>query len=278
MNEIEEQYAIYLAKGVVVDKDGFPVGSDVHVLGGRRGNAATAAEARRKKNSNSLTHGNVLGGGRKKPAVPKDPKEAARIAAERRLLDSKYCLPCSEVIEILGDSSDEEDNDSEVEFLESAKGRSSKSKSKRNNHALDLKPRAIDCTQTATTSVSQDDCVIDLTEESFDMTESSSFEDYFKGSASAGVEKKPELNTMSHGEDEDKYGKKNWICPRCTLHNRSIFLVCEACNLERPPSKHQQKKLRDEQINYVKQKEVVQSRQKFGGFNIYGDKKDSRRH
>ena len=33
MEEIEEQYAVFLAKGVVVDKDGFPIGSsEAHVL------------------------------------------------------------------------------------------------------------------------------------------------------------------------------------------------------------------------------------------------------
>ena len=126
MNEIEEQYAIYLAKGVVVDKDGFPLGSkDAHVLGGGRPSrggvasssskktaAAAAAESRRKKNANGLTQGHVLGG--KKRAVPKDPREAARIAAERRFLDSKFCLPCSEVIEILADSSDEGIDDDDI--------------------------------------------------------------------------------------------------------------------------------------------------------------------
>jgi len=108
MNEIEEQHAVYLAKGVVLDKDGFPLGSiDAHVLGGGRSTAgastsskaAAAAESRRKKNTNGLsTQGYVLGG--KKQSMPKNPREAARIAAERRLLDSQFCLPCDEVIEI----------------------------------------------------------------------------------------------------------------------------------------------------------------------------------
>ncbi|KAL7525777.1 hypothetical protein ACHAXR_001155, partial [Thalassiosira sp. AJA248-18] len=134
MEEIEEQYAVYLAKGVVVDKDGFPIGSsESHVLGSSSGGrgasgrsknnsaladrrkALEAAESRQKKHSNGLTHGHVLGGKSSSSSSIKDPREAARIAAERRLLDSQYCLPCNEIIEILGE---EEEGDSEVEVLE----------------------------------------------------------------------------------------------------------------------------------------------------------------
>ena len=106
MEEIEEQYSVFLAKGVVVDKDGFPIGSnDAHVLGGGnggsrnsgmrnasdRGKALNAAESRRTKGG--LTQGHYVLGGKSSSSKQKDPREAARIAAERRLLDSQYCLP-----------------------------------------------------------------------------------------------------------------------------------------------------------------------------------------
>eukprot|EP00569_Conticribra_weissflogii_P015067 CAMPEP_0171399346 /NCGR_PEP_ID=MMETSP0880-20121228/6565_1 /TAXON_ID=67004 /ORGANISM="Thalassiosira weissflogii, Strain CCMP1336" /LENGTH=488 /DNA_ID=CAMNT_0011913505 /DNA_START=764 /DNA_END=2226 /DNA_ORIENTATION=- len=135
MEEIEGQYAVFLARGVVVDEGGFPMGGSGNVLGGgtgrRSGNghgggddtrrsSMEAAEARRSNNhgfgststsSSALgrSGGYVLGG--KTSKWPVDPKEAARIAAERRRLDSQYCLPCNEVIEILGEETSDEECD-----------------------------------------------------------------------------------------------------------------------------------------------------------------------
>ena len=108
MEEIEEQYALFLARGVVLDKQGFPVASeDAYRLGGEK---VSSAEARRRarlmaEKRRGLSCGQfVLGGSTKID----DPKEAARIAAERRLRDSQFCLPCNEVIELLGEDSDDE--------------------------------------------------------------------------------------------------------------------------------------------------------------------------
>lgn len=133
MEEIEGQYAVFLARGVVVDEGGFPMEGSGNVLGGGTGKrsekghgggydarrrAMEAAEARRGNNhgfgltsssSSALerTGGYVLGGTTSK--WPFDPKEAARIAAERRRLDSQYCLPCNEVIEILWEETSDEE-------------------------------------------------------------------------------------------------------------------------------------------------------------------------
>ena len=126
-DEIAEQHAEYVAKGLVVDRDGFPMGGQSHTLGGRGGGAARntgsggtgnlrdavrkAAEERSKRPApmqpQKLGTGSATNGGRIDPKLP--PKEAARLAAERRaLLDSKWCLPCNEVIQILSD--DDEDS------------------------------------------------------------------------------------------------------------------------------------------------------------------------
>ena len=180
MEEIEEQYAVFLAKGVVVDKDGFPIGStEAHVLGKGGGSsgggcnnapvdrrrALEAAEKRRKRNQNGLTQGYVLGG--RQSLGKKDPREAARIAAERRLLDSQYCLPCNEIIEILGEDSDDEvvaDDDSDVEVVESSSAGGKTEGLDASDDALDRKPRA----KSETTTSSEG--VIDLTsDDSFEM-------------------------------------------------------------------------------------------------------------
>lgn len=252
MAEIEEQYAIYLVKGVVVDKDGFPIGgNDAHVLGGRRNAASSdrrraldAAESRRKR---GLTQGYVLGGGASSKSV--DPREAARIAAERRLQDSQYCLPCSEVIEILGDSDSDEE---EVQVVDSEDEGGEKSD-------MDKKPKAKP--KHATTSC---DGVIDLTslDDSFTADESS------KGAAM----KRPAPSKRRSPESA------SWTCPRCTLSNRDAVLVCEACHLERPCSKtvleKAQELQKEDAIAEIKKNEVERSRLEFG-FNIYGDKKTS---
>jgi hypothetical protein len=122
MDEIAEQHAEYVAKGLVVDKDGFPMGGQSHTLGGRGGGVRNtagssggslrdavrkAAEERSKRPAPMQPQKLGTGNGTIDPKLP--PKEAARLAAERRaLLDSKWCLPCNEVIEILSD--DDEDS------------------------------------------------------------------------------------------------------------------------------------------------------------------------
>ena len=274
MEEIEEQYAIYLAKGVVLDKDGFPIGSgESHVLGGGgassnggladRRKALEAAESRRKRNANGLTSGYVLGG--KSSSIKKDPREAARIAAERRLLDSQYCLPCNEIIEILGeDTEDEGGDDEEVEIIErAAAGEKTKSEDPSDDNEMDLKPKA------KTDSSGSDDDVIDLTlDDSF--TTVMSPVSMLKP-ASKSKRKNNELMGQSSSKND------NWPCPRCTFANPPMILVCDVCNLERPCDKtilEQAMTLkREDDIEDIKEREVKQSIDTFG-FNIYGNNKD----
>jgi len=126
MDVIEQQHAEYLVKGVILDAQGFPVGSDqTHRLGGatsvgRRGkknDAAIrvhAAEARAQKRKHGLGGSYVLGSNDSR-TTKRDksvqPKQAAFIAAQRRLREASQCLTHAEIIELLDDSDDDESDD-----------------------------------------------------------------------------------------------------------------------------------------------------------------------
>ncbi|KAL3801104.1 hypothetical protein HJC23_002397 [Cyclotella cryptica] len=206
MEEIEQQYAMFLTKGVVLDKSGFPVGSqEAHVLGGgkispdeARRKACQAAELRRK---NGLTSGHyVLGGSQKM----RDPKEAARIAAERRLRDSQFCLPCNEVIEILGEDSDEgEEGKAEDPSIYDGTHQMGRQRTniRRNNQLLVAKSDSITANE-----------VIDLTED-----------DFFYARQKSAV---PNVRKLSK--------QIQWECACCTLVNQPAALSCEACGT--PPN------------------------------------------
>ncbi|KAL7546975.1 hypothetical protein ACHAWF_011148 [Thalassiosira exigua] len=276
MEEIEEQYAVYLAKGTVLDKEGFPVGSEEsRVLGGggnRRGGATAdrrkaleAAEARRKGRENGLTRGYVLGGRRKASKARRDPREAARIAAERRRLDSKYCLPCEEVVEILGEDSSDEGDD-EVEMVGAATDKKTGVKPERrpyqrNEKARTDRKKSADSKPSAKSISSDTNDVVDLTSE-----------DSFAASPS-----KPEPGS-SNPDPSPEAGGASWTCARCTLRNPPATLACDACRMERPCDKTSFERAREwkeeDEIADAKEREAKRSREAFGGFNIYGEKRD----
>lgn len=208
MDEIMEQHASFLARGIVADKDGFPIGSSQsYTLGGAnaragRGLSGTnsmaslayrAAQRRIEKQKRGGTH--VLGSSSQDSSSISSigslkhlpPSEAARIAAERRIeerriQDSKYCLPCNEIIEILDESSDEEDN--EVEVMKVA------SRARKN--------------------------IINLVDSSDDDDE----------------KKLPAVINID-GDDVDGDKSKRWACKACTFVNKPMSLACEICCGER---------------------------------------------
>jgi len=159
MDDIMEQYSLYLVRGVVLDTSGFPLNSqNSYILGGGGGSGNTNSvngnllahaaqrrfeqrqrygsgayvlggglsyiqEIKRKENEQRTNGFNIYGNSSSSSSSSSStlaklpPREAARIAAERRVEerrtnDSKYCLPCQEIIEILdGDSSSSDNND-----------------------------------------------------------------------------------------------------------------------------------------------------------------------
>eukprot|EP00590_Aulacoseira_subarctica_P008506 CAMPEP_0172420644 /NCGR_PEP_ID=MMETSP1064-20121228/7000_1 /TAXON_ID=202472 /ORGANISM="Aulacoseira subarctica , Strain CCAP 1002/5" /LENGTH=431 /DNA_ID=CAMNT_0013160697 /DNA_START=212 /DNA_END=1507 /DNA_ORIENTATION=+ len=123
MEVIEEQFHTNMVNGVFAAADtmdaingalfsgvGHTLGSTNSVQRGasdieRKRKIAQAAERRRQFAGITLVGGVVLGGGLRKAKL--SPREAAAKAAEQRLKDAQWCMPCNEVIELLDDSGDE---------------------------------------------------------------------------------------------------------------------------------------------------------------------------
>ena len=94
MDEIMEQHAIYLTRGLVVDTDGFPMKSNfAYVLGGGRGKRKMHGKAiQRWGRMRVQSGGRFLGSEGKKISSSLSrlpPREAARIAAEQRIQERK---------------------------------------------------------------------------------------------------------------------------------------------------------------------------------------------
>ena len=112
MDEIQDQHAIFLTRGIVADSQGFPMGSQqAYVLGGgrngfvgQRHSAARAAQERQARNR-WMPHGPQRLGGTSEFQQWLLPREAAGVAAEtRRLQDEVWCQPCEpEIIELSDD-------------------------------------------------------------------------------------------------------------------------------------------------------------------------------
>ena len=227
MEEIMEQHSIYLAKGLVVDSGGFPINSKfAYVLGGGRGkwkkfgrNAAGEAALQRQKRSRLMNGANLLGSEGKTSLSHLSPREAARIAAERRIKergenDDLFCLPCKEIIEILEESppdtdiietqgglslngGDEEAKKQRVEIIDL--------ESETNGHTVSI----ISDTSASTTAKPE---IIDLESISDDNDISLSFPQ----SSTHNAITKP---------------KSLWTCPVCTFKNDTITSACEVCGV-----------------------------------------------
>ena len=324
MDEIAEQHADYVARGLVVDREGFPMGGESHTLGGRgqgavrnttaNGGGANLREAVRKAaeerskrpapmKPQRLGTGNVVGGGSGgggmggiDPKLP--PREAARLAAERRaLLDSKWCLPCNEVIEILSDEEEEEeeednsgsgsgscsgsnaDKDAEEKKV-AAKTKSTKDTNDDEGDITDLtasaeKKKSVDGNRKRATASGGTAAVpIDLTESPDRPPRKKKDSSSAVASAAAGT-----ASTSAAAAATASCSSVEWACTACTLQNRPEALACDACGKARFSNGAEAAfaadaaMKRDEAIAAARQNEIRQSEDTFGGFNIYGTKK-----
>mmetsp|Transcript_20017 Transcript_20017/g.40717 ORF Transcript_20017/g.40717 Transcript_20017/m.40717 type:complete len:507 (+) Transcript_20017:737-2257(+) len=262
MDDVQEQHSRYLACGIVVDKDGFPMGGEAHTLGGRRstggrggfagmtGIAAAAetgstaggvdlrdavrraAEQRSKwperMGARRLGGGaaDSGGGGGMDPSLP--PRDAARIAAERRrFLDSQWCLPCDEVIEIEGESSSENDGGEEEEYCtttRSSKEDAPQGVGDRSSGATEKNVRKKKARASTIASSTQkkyganangnvdDGVIVDLTRSQSPVAE--------VASASASMNDKNDGSSL----------QREWMCTVCTWINDAIAVTCRTCN------------------------------------------------
>jgi hypothetical protein len=297
MDEIQEQHAVFLAKGVVADTGGFPVGGQQSYVLGRAGTggggttggtknpltAAAAAEARRKKIRWMPDGPQALGGDATFRQWLTPGQAAAGAAEARRLQDEKWCLPCSnDPIDLLDSSSDEEDNDAKLpaapatrkdEVIDIDEDAKLPAKTGTEDKAPRLVHR-ITPTNSATSDADQSlfaaADTIDLTGDDDDNDEHPPAVAAMPGTTSAG-----------------------WTCSMCTFQNHGsnpLLLACSMCGGEKSSAASKTlvsklvgtrdvaseqlvlKLVRDDAIEKVKQTEVERAKKDFG-FNIYGDTK-----
>ena len=299
MDEIMEQYAVFMVKGLVVDTSGFPMdSSNARVLGGAQGgngntrsHAEKAAQNRQRQQRMGGTF--VLGGGGGNMSGAKSasslahlpPAEAARRAAERRIEerqrnDSNFCLPCRDIIEILDGSSSDEEEDEEKVGVQDVDGKKQKSfKAPQNMKPKKIKTRSIILID-GDSSPDDDDSPQKHPASSMPKKRPAR-----KNQASSKPDNvssliKTEQEDQTEASDSSDIECSSWTCSKCTYNNKPISLTCDICGHEQNGKQNKraiEKVLRDDAIEEVKQKEVEKSKQQYGGFNIYGnDKRGSR--
>jgi hypothetical protein len=284
MDEIQEQHAVFMVRGIVADKDGFPVNSNqAYTLGGGNGRGnkpVLEAAQRRQQQTKWMPQGPQRLGGDSDFRSWLEPGEAAGMAAEaRRLRDEMWCQPCQDIIE-LSDTEEEDEIPGAAQQIDRD----------------DCKPAAV-VPRTATESVSDDDMrtavvtetesengavikaasvvTIDLTisDEEFSEARSNAAKKVAAVSSHARSSSKKQRGIRDHVEETVVLVDGRWPCSKCTFVNAPLALACGVCGMEANSVESTMKVVaeirRKDEIEHVKQTEVERSKEQFG-FNIYG--------
>ena len=273
MDDIQEQHAVYLARGIVADRQGFPLnsneayrlgGTSSHNRAGHRQKAAARAAQRRIERTKWMPQGPQKLGGDPGFREFLCPGHAAGMAAEARSLeDEVWCQPCPP-IEVTDDEADEADIPSPP-----MEKKPTKKKKKRNND----NPIGQTKENQAENQV-DGTCVIDLT-----------------GDDDAGPPPAAAAPVRNGGGSKRKQGSAAlaptttttttttrvdttlpWDCLACTFRNTPPALACAICG--KPAAENSLDVARSldkkERVAHVKETEVARSQEQFG-FNIYGN-------
>jgi hypothetical protein len=287
MDEIQEQHAVFMVRGIVADKSGFPMNSNqAHTLGGSGRGSGSALEAaqRRQQKTRWMPQGPQKLGGDSNFRSWLAPGEAAGMAAEaRRLRDEMWCQPCQDTIE-LSDSEEEGETPGAARQNDAYDRKHAAVFPQTGNEDVtdDRKPAAV-----VTETEGESDAVarpasvvtIDLTlsDDEFDEAQSNSQSAKNVAAVSCRTRKrsKEQRGNRTHAEETAAIVLQDgrWPCPKCTFVNAPLALACGMCLAEANPTDSTMKVVADirrkDEIEQVKKTEVERSKEQFG-FNIYG--------
>ena len=283
MEDIIRQHESFVTKGIVLDKSGFPLGSNqAYVLGGkctsRDRKKGMDSLVRQRKSKSRLITGHILGGKtnasnkyskfnkQSSLNISKSKKELLREAAEkRRLEDMKWCFPCDEIIELSDDES--------VEVLHQHNEITKTEKSATaDNHSISRS-----CPKSSQLPSSNLNTPIDLTLDEYEDTQLSQVTDI-------GRRITPHRSAKSKLNSKSESTSESWTCKRCTYQNITTHNLittqknCRMCSmpltLDQENSrivKNSTKRQRIKQaLNDQSKEEERRSKEQFQGFNIYG--------
>jgi hypothetical protein len=286
MDEIQEQHSVFMVRGIVADKSGFPMNSNqAHTLGGSvhgNGSALEAAQ-RRQQQTKWMPQGPQKLGGDSDFRSWLAPKEAAGLAAEaRRLRDEMWCQPCQDIIEFSDSEEEVAIPGADQQYDAYDRKPAAVIPRTRNEIFLDDRKPVAFVMETESDAVAGPDSVvtIDLTlsDAELDEAQSNSARNIAAVPSRTRKRSKKQRGNRNHAEETAAivFQDGTWPCSKCTFVNAPLALACGVCLDESNPTASTMKVVADicrkDEIEQVKKIEVERSKEQFG-FNIYGSAK-----